>query len=124
MRDRLIEMMKMYPCMSTADMDIVDKSKQIFIEIIAEDLADYLLANGVIVPPCKVGDKMYKIFTKYTPFVGEYVVEDYGIPTRDVLGHYLIIPFDEIGKTVFLSREEAVEALKRKEDESNAWTHT
>ena len=23
--------------------------------------ADYLLANGVIVPPCKVGDKMYKL---------------------------------------------------------------
>ena len=23
-----------------------------------EDLADYLLANGVIVPPCKVGDKV------------------------------------------------------------------
>lgn len=25
------------------------------------ELADYLLANGVIVPPCKVGDKMYKL---------------------------------------------------------------
>lgn len=26
----------------------------------AETLADYLLANGVIVPPCKVGDKVYQ----------------------------------------------------------------
>lgn len=26
-----------------------------------EDLADYLLANGVIVPPCKVGDDIYWI---------------------------------------------------------------
>ena len=26
-----------------------------------EDLADYLLANGVIVPPCKVGDMVYRI---------------------------------------------------------------
>lgn len=30
-----------------------------------EMLADYLLANGVIVPPCKVGDKIYKLW--YTP---------------------------------------------------------
>ncbi len=28
-----------------------------------EKLADYLLANGVIVPPCKVGDTMYKVCT-------------------------------------------------------------
>ena len=27
----------------------------------AEKISDYLLANGVIVPPCKVGDTVYKI---------------------------------------------------------------
>lgn len=27
----------------------------------AEEMADYLLENGVIVPPCKVGDKLYAI---------------------------------------------------------------
>jgi hypothetical protein len=27
-----------------------------------EDLADYLLENGVIVPPCKVGDVVYGVF--------------------------------------------------------------
>ena len=27
----------------------------------AEEIADYLLANGVIVPPCKVGDMVYRI---------------------------------------------------------------
>jgi hypothetical protein len=25
----------------------------------SEEIADYILANGVIVPPCKVGDKVY-----------------------------------------------------------------
>jgi hypothetical protein len=25
-----------------------------------EEIADYLFANGVIVPPCKVGDELYK----------------------------------------------------------------
>ena len=31
---------------------------------VAEFVADYLLANGVIVPPCKVGDTVYVIFHK------------------------------------------------------------
>ena len=40
-RERLIELINKYPCMSTA--------KDCFMESIAEDLADYLLANGAIV---------------------------------------------------------------------------
>lgn len=52
-RERLIELIGNYPCMSTAE--------DCFMESIASDLADYLLANGVIVPPCKVGDKVYYI---------------------------------------------------------------
>ena len=31
---------------------------------IAEPLADYLLANGVIVPPCKIGDTVYVEFNE------------------------------------------------------------
>ena len=27
-----------------------------------KDLADYLIANGVIVPPCRVGDTVYVIY--------------------------------------------------------------
>ena len=27
-----------------------------------EQIADYLLENGVVVPPCKVGDKVYKVW--------------------------------------------------------------
>ena len=30
-----------------------------------EQCADYLLANGVIVPPCKVGDTVYELKDKY-----------------------------------------------------------
>ena len=29
-------------------------------------IADYLLANGVIVPPCKIGDTVYKVIPKCT----------------------------------------------------------
>ena len=44
MRDRLIELLKQYG-----------------IRVNVSTLADYLLANGVIVPPCKVGDWVYVV---------------------------------------------------------------
>ena len=49
MRDRLVELIKNYPCMSTAE--------ECFMESIAEDLADHILADGWMRPPCKVGWK-------------------------------------------------------------------
>ena len=53
MRDRLIELIEQYPCMSTAE--------DCFMESISSDLADYLLANGVVCLPCDVGDTLYDI---------------------------------------------------------------
>ncbi|MBQ7976574.1 MAG: hypothetical protein IJ300_12890 [Clostridia bacterium] len=52
MRDRLIELIEY------ADANIPG----FCIEGDFHVLADYLLANGVIVPPCKVGDR---VWTKY-----------------------------------------------------------
>ena len=83
-----------------------------------ERLADHLLANGVIVPPCKVGDIVYTIFegniealkvtyTK-TEESAEFVYRYY-----DAKNKFLNMPFSErsIGKTVFLTKEEAEEKL-------------
>lgn len=79
-------------------------------------LADRLLANGVIVPPCKVGDIVYmvspggKIYENLV--IGMSVWE--GEPPR--LGflcpNALVFREDHIGETVFLTREEAEQALK------------
>ena len=55
MRDRLIEIIKKFY--------LVDEPI---------DLADYLIANGVILPPCKVGDKIYKIMKKIIDFFRNY----------------------------------------------------
>ena len=44
MRERLIELLRQ------------EQSRD------SEVIADYLLSNGVIVPPCKVGDKVYVIY--------------------------------------------------------------
>lgn len=94
----------------------------------AETLADHLLANGVIVPPCKVGDTVFAK-QKWDEFVTEYQVTNFFI-SQNKKGEWakkyramkffdgktsawrLDFSFDEIGKTVFLSREEAEEALK------------
>ena len=62
MRDRLIELLKNLPCTSKTHPKVVDRSKQIIMEILAEEIADYLLADGWIRPPCKVGDKVYKVW--------------------------------------------------------------
>ena len=110
MRDRLIEILKVpiYPKIG------VDP---------AEVVADYLLANGVIVPPCKVGDTVYEVNTKYpnAPYVNRYIVIAFHITSgKNILGHkkpshavvgvdYLPslskrIYLDDFGKTVFLTK--------------------
>ena len=77
-----------------------------------EHLADYLLANGVIVPPCKVGDAVWEIDAD-NPFeeelqVIESKVEGFYVGTSRNL-HSIDC------KTVFLTKEEAERALKERE---------
>ena len=86
----------------------------------AEIIADYLLENGVIVPPCKVGDTVYylegsrilegtvKSFStimKDNYFV-VYVETKYSLLGIERFGYWMF------GKKIFLTREEAEQALK------------
>ena len=77
-----------------------------------DELADHLLANGVIVPPCKVGDTLY-----YIPFgstVTKWEIRSIEIMQDDIVfhcGRTFFLKYD-IGKTVFLTKEEAEKALK------------
>ena len=75
----------------------------------AEVVADYLLDNGVIVPPCKVGDKVYQTD-------GTRIYES---EVRKIIYDTGHIAFDEdaIGKSVFLSRDEAEKALAERSGE-------
>lgn len=90
-------------------------------------LADHLLANGVIVPPCKVGDVVYVVKPCFS-YIAEYEVRGFHFGEFPTLnGHkrnpYLIgyfktsgmlkhIFIKDIGKTVFLTREEAERTLR------------
>ena len=75
-------------------------------------LADYLIAHGVIVPPCNVGDTVYHLYPKQgikANKVKRIQVGTYGTMIADRNG---VFRAEEINKTVFLTREEAERALK------------
>ena len=112
-RERLIELLgKKYNC--------VDRNKCL------NEQANYLLANGVIVPPCNVGDTVYEIqpirnrVQAYTIIVVKYngrfwtfswVLKD----RKGFYGNVEGFSSHQIGKTVFLTKEEAEQALKERE---------
>ena len=76
-------------------------------------LAEYLLEHGVIVPPCNVGDKVYR--PSDCLGVVQFVIISFNIYENEMFftddSENIIYPSD-IGKTVFLTREEAERALK------------
>ena len=100
-------------------------------EELDEGLADHLLSNGVIVPPCKVGDKVwflnphYSIAMKRNAIYEAKVVRVY-VEKKNVLCLALQVKNDmgtteyghitDFGKTVFLTKEEAKKALKERSE--------
>ena len=112
MRDRLIELIKNAPVWKNGTFNEV-----------CELVVDHLIKNGVILPPCKVGDKIYGLFSS-TRLGGEtmvvtYVVTELLFSTKRGVRPWVICcyggtRFDNLdfGKTVFLSKEEAEKALE------------
>ena len=110
-----------------------------------ENLADHLLANGVIAPPCKVGDVVYAVGDKDGHQIKECKVNHFSFESAEhfevdvyfdcdldcdgcyfqtysqsycgewdcdnAYGHSCI-PIADFGKTVFLTKEEALKKLK------------
>lgn len=114
-RDRLIELL-----MQTFD-EQYEKRRL----IIPQYTADHLLANGVIVPPVKLGQTVYYIVIfmgKPEIFEGKvnrFNIDDYAI-WADVGftdGVSLFEISKEIGKRIFLTKKEAERALQEKQKE-------
>ncbi len=93
------------------------------------DIADYLLENGVIVPPVKVGDTVYRIVQMSTGVKHKIKVfsergETQGIiiPREPTIKHFIrcvkvtknnfIDVCENFCKTVFLTKEQAEKALE------------
>lgn len=125
MRDRLIELIcesiKTDECVSHCNYPYCHECK---------NLADNLIANGIIAPPCKVWDTVYYInrynhimlykHEVYEAKVVRLVVTGYGVsPVIRVKSVYSTyeIPGVEFGKNVFLTREEAEQALEKHKGE-------
>lgn len=90
------------------------------------ELAEADRAGRLVVPPCKAGDTVYEVTSRKT--ISEYRVKAIrvelfctfiewdivaGFVDKSIFG----VPIDEIGKSVFLTREEADRALEAKKDE-------
>ena len=124
MRDRLIELLEQIA--GQTDDDACRDCDGDCVRCAYENVADYLLANGVIVPACNVGDKVYKITRNK---VKECDVVFIGISADEKCSYFNFVEyyadgtfcksysmvFDVIGKTVFLTKEQAEQALKERE---------
>ena len=90
--------------------------------VILEQYADELVKNGVIVPPCKVGDTAYDICTifdestlKPKTIIKPRIIDFVSSVAFLIESKGLVIGEKEFGKTVFLTKEEAERALKERE---------
>lgn len=103
-RERLIEILKCVPRNTRA---------------FYGQYADYLLENGVVVPICKIGDTVYVIWfsdDSQSYKMAEHTVTDISTKYIWLEEEELYYPLTAIGEEVFLSEEEAEQAL-RKENE-------
>lgn len=92
---------------------------------LAENITDDLLANGVIVPPCKVGAEIFGVFDnddEQRKEIYEGKVLCFSLDENNLLWAKMRYKncltywhtIDDFGKTVFLTKEEAEEKLKER----------
>lgn len=82
-------------------------------------VADFLLENGVVVPPCKISDTIYNIYfndDKKAYAIEEFVAEEVSSKRVIVDNGACEIGIEEFGEYAFLSREEAEKALAERSD--------
>jgi hypothetical protein len=97
MRERLIELIRHSSRYIEEDNSLI------------ETIADHLLANGVIVLPCKVGNVVY------TNINGTSLHNSFRVESVDLLGFSNGLyswTWHQLGKSVFLTLEEAEAKLK------------
>ena len=84
---------------------------------LVERIADHLLANGVIVPPCKVGQTVYYLH-EYVNRVYEGEVTSFiYVSDTNRFGIHYDGGYGIFGRYVFLTREEAEKALAERSKE-------
>lgn len=84
-----------------------------------QTIADHLLAEGVIVPPCKVGQTVWFIRNEkiIETKIDKIVLKHGGLYLLLSCNSFYETTCRSIGKTIFLTREEAEKALERSEND-------
>ena len=111
MRDRLIKLLQNFADGTyTSNGTITDGTK-------VDDVVDYLIANGVIVPPCKVGDTVYYVHKSEHKITTHKVTNIYvgKSMTISAKGLWSTIKPHEFGWLFYTSKEEAETALKERD---------
>lgn len=131
-KERLVELIGNAP-FGINKQTLLDRHK----ESVVEELADYILTDGWIRPPCKVGQTVFRTVKLYgdektiivegeafeialTHENGEIKKRFYFLEkgANKIINRYsLWLDFDNFGKTVFLTREEAEAKLKEGNNE-------
>lgn len=112
MRDRLIDLLRSIPSMEPQ----IRGRQNGKTAYIAAHIADHLLANGVIVPPCKVGDTVYQTdgVRIYESRINEICIFDF---VTVFYTEGVAFGEDAIDNSIFLTREEAEKALAERSGE-------
>lgn len=117
MRDRLIEILRQIDFDYSEECVCASEDGYRGVPDFAKFFADHLLAEGVIVPPVKVGQTVYCI--RYDRARKPYV-KPLGVLSITTYGKDVITLFttrdDRLGLTAFLTREEAEKALERRSE--------
>lgn len=127
-RDRLIELFKKIEYKPFPDSATKYNLSHQFTDYALESIIDCLIANGVVLLPCKVDDTVYEIqpmqkrVQAYTIISVKYNGRSWMFSwvLKDRKGRYGNVEgFDsyQLGKTVFLSYKEAEKALKEREND-------
>ncbi len=121
MKDRLIELILNTPVLKfPSGSRAQGKTYQT-----AQNVADHLLANGVIVPPCKVGDTVYILCGEPSRTIKEFRVrtilfgethDSIGFTNKSLFTVWDKRWYDFFGKIIFLTKEEAEKALAKMKD--------
>lgn len=103
MRDRLIQLLEQAEGQKNNDMPSL------------EEKADYLLANGIIVPPCKVGDTVYVVCRSY--FSKNASIQEEKVTFLKYINDFWYIDTDthfdkQYGLSVFTDYNDAVKELR------------
>ena len=108
MRDRLADLLK------KADENCERKCITDYEDAILDN-ADYLIENGVVVPPCKVGDTVYYITGIHRNIIKSAIVEEIIINCNGVSDLFVTSntgSFENSFDIFFLTKDQAEQKLK------------